>query len=120
MEDNKKRNPEKEEASNDTNDKKSGNAANLDAIISSPTDAVRSRRTTDGWSHQGTNISYEGQTAPGGSGSVGTGEASGGTATGARISSSEAYDHAHPERNRDEKKESEEHSEDDADTLGNP
>jgi hypothetical protein len=69
-------------------------AAQLDALISSPTNAVHARH------HQGlhgqhladtgTNISYEGATAPGGGGSVGTGQASGQSATGSSITSTDA------------------------------
>lgn len=72
--------------SEDKHKKSSGSAARLDSIISSPTDAARSHRHTDTWSNQGTNTSYEGATAPGGGGSVGTGQASGQDAVGARIS----------------------------------
>jgi len=126
MEDNKNQNPEEENAQ-EKKEKKSGGgkAANLDAIISSPTDAARSRRSTDGWSNQGTNISYEGQTAPGGMGSVGTGQGSGQSATGARISSSDAYEHANAGKEKNEKgedliKPDEENDELDRDTLGTP
>ena len=69
-------------------------AAQLDALIGSPTNAVHARH------HQGlhgqhladtgTNISYEGATAPGGGGSVGTGQASGQSATGSSITSTDA------------------------------
>jgi len=66
-------------------------AALLDALISSPTEAVHARHHA-GRTHgdTGTNISYEGQTAPGAGGSVGTGEASGQSATGSRIASTDA------------------------------
>lgn len=83
-----------DQGSGKKNKKKSGSAANIDAIIQSPTDAARARRHTDTWSNQGTNISYEGATAPGGGGSVGTGQASGQDAVGARIRSSDPYEHA--------------------------
>lgn len=69
-------------------------AAQLDSLISSPTAAVHARHHQS--SHgthladTGTNISYEGQTAPGGGGSVGTGEASGQSATGSSIASTDA------------------------------
>jgi hypothetical protein len=126
MEHNKKGNPDEQqrEENQDKQSSKSGNAANLDAIISSPTDAVRSRRHTDTWSNQGTNTSYEGQTAPPGQGSAGTGQGSGQSATGARITTSDAYDHA--TGNRDEKqgedllKPDEQGDELDRDTMGTP
>lgn len=67
-------------------------AAQLDSLITtSPTNAVHARHHT-GQHHgdTGTNISYEGQTAPGGGGSVGTGESSGQSATGSSITSTDA------------------------------
>lgn len=66
-------------------------AAQLDALITSPTNAVHARHHS-GRHHgdTGTNISYEGQTAPGAGGSVGTGEASGQSATGSSITSTDA------------------------------
>jgi hypothetical protein len=69
-------------------------AATLDAIINSPVQAVRSHLHRGDWSHTGTNISYEGTTAPGSGGSVGTGEASGQDAVGARISTRDESDFA--------------------------
>lgn len=72
----------------------SGNAANLDAIISSPTDAARGRRSSGNLGNTGTNVSYEGPTAPGSGGSAGTGYASGQDATGARITTTDSSDHA--------------------------
>lgn len=66
-------------------------AAQLDALITSPTNAVHARHHS-GRHHgdTGTNISYEGATAPGGGGSVGTGEASGQSASGSSITSTDA------------------------------
>lgn len=62
------------------------NAGQIDSIISSPTDAVRSRHTSGrDMGNTGTNVSYEGATAPGGGGSAGTGEGSGQPATGSGI-----------------------------------
>lgn len=61
-------------------------AERIDSIISSPTDAVHSRHTSGrDMGNTGTNVSYEGATAPGGGGSAGTGETSGQPATGSRI-----------------------------------
>jgi len=103
-----------------------GNAANLDAIISSPTNAARSHRHTDTWSNQGTNVSYEGPTAPGGGGSVGTGYASGQDAVGARITTSDNTDHARAGRSdKKEKGEDLSRSQDmddelDRETMGTP
>lgn len=69
-------------------------AAQLDALISSPTNAVHARHHQGLHGHHladtGTNISYEGATAPGGGGSVGTGEASGQSATGSSITTTDA------------------------------
>lgn len=93
---------EQKKTANEQEDNKkkdnSGNAANIDAIISSPTENVRSRRGDATWSDMGTNISYEGQTAPGGAGSVGTGQSSGQDATGETISGSSEYEHGGAER----------------------
>jgi hypothetical protein len=49
---------------------------------------------TEDLASTGTNVSYEGPTAPGAGGSVGTGYASGQAATGASIASSSDYDQA--------------------------
>ena len=84
--------------------KRSGRAANIDAIITSATEAARSHRHTDTWSNQGTNISYEGPTAPGAGGSVGTGLASGQDATGAHIYTDDAYQHAAAGRDKKEER----------------
>lgn len=81
-EENKKPAEEQKEAKQE---KKHTSAAALDSIISSPTGNVKARHKTESWGNTGTNISYEGQTAPGGMGSVGTGQASGQDATGATI-----------------------------------
>lgn len=53
-------------------------------IYRSPTAAVDPHNTSR-YANTGTNISYEGATAPGSGGSVGTGEASGQPADGSRI-----------------------------------
>ncbi len=95
-----------ENNSNESNDSgsRAGLASRIDSIISSPTDAVRSRHShSTSAANTGTNVIYEGQTAPGGGGSVGTGEASGQSATGQSITTDGAYEAAqegtnnHPE-----------------------
>jgi hypothetical protein len=108
----------------------SGTAASIDGIINSPTEAARSHRHTDQWSNQGANISYEGATAPGGGGSVGTGYASGQDAVGARVSAGDESDytvHEHTKENTSEHKDIDEdltRPEDresrNEDTIGNP
>ena len=72
--------------------KNSGSASRIDSIISSPTESVRSRHSAATWANTGTNVSYEGQTAPGAGGSVGTGQSSGQDATGATINTDSAYE----------------------------
>lgn len=67
-------------------------AAALDSVIGSPTENVRAKRSDATWSNTGTNISYEGQTAPAGGGSVGTGESSGQSATGSSINAANEYE----------------------------
>ena len=92
-------------------------AANLDSIIRSATDAARSHRHSDSLGNTGTNISYEGPTAPGAGGSVGTGQASGQDAVGARIHTDDALDHVssrkHMGNNADEELEKPEQDNDD-------
>ena len=93
---NKKDKKVKEENQNKETPKKRSrvSAAAIDAIINSPVAAVRSHLHRGDWSHTGTNISYEGTTAPGSGGSVGTGEASGHDAVGARITTRDESDFA--------------------------
>ncbi len=80
-----------------------GLADRINNIITSPTGAVRSR-THHGGTHgdTGTNVSYEGNTAPGGGGSVGTGEASGQSATGSRITGADTDEGVHHRHNTEE------------------
>jgi len=102
MEEQKKKLPEDEQQQDKDQQKKhaSGNAANIDAIINSPTEAVHGRHSTgSAYANTGTNISYEGPTAPGSGGSAGTGYASGQDATGARISAEDENDHVHHHTN---------------------
>ena len=124
MENKSNKKPEENKQGQNKQHQSSGNAANIDAIIGSPTDAARAHRHTDQWSNQGTNISYEGATAPGGGGSVGTGQASGQDAVGARISSNDEYDHAMAGNKKDKGEEliKPEEKDDDLDreTLGTP
>jgi hypothetical protein len=130
MENNKKR-PDDQENNQDSHSEGStgaANAARLDAVIGNTgaTSAARSHKHTDTWSNQGTNISYEGATAPGSGGSVGTGQASGQDATGARVSTSANDDYAsHSKKDKDNRGENQlkpdEHNDNlDRDTLGTP
>jgi len=109
---------------------KSGNAANIDSIIGSPTEHVRAGRSSDSLGNTGANTSYEGATAPGGGGSAGTGYTSGQSGTGASISSDSdtAYVHgSEHSHNDDETVDNEKdpasanrQSPQENDTLGNP
>lgn len=100
MEEQNKKMSEEQQGEQQQRKHSSGNAANIDAIINSPTEAVRSRHTTGAnYANTGTNISYEGATAPGSGGSAGTGQASGQDATGARISAEDENDHLHNHTN---------------------
>jgi len=124
MEDNKKKKPGGEDKM--SGEEGAANAANLDAIIGGATNAARSNRHTDTLSNTGTNISYEGNTAPAGGGSVGTGQASGQDAVGARLTTSDKHDHATGSNKRYDKEgedlmKPEQHDDDlDRDTLGTP
>lgn len=103
MEENKKaEGQEQEKDENEQSGKGNVSAANIDSIIGSATENVRSRRSDATWSNTGTNISYEGQTAPAGGGSVGTGESSGQSATGSRISTSDEYEAGRAEHPNDD------------------
>jgi hypothetical protein len=87
---------------------KGGNAANIDSIISSATDNVRSRhRHTSDWTNTGTNTSYEGASTTLGGGAAGTGYTSGQSGVGARIHTDSDYDkarvgHSNTKQDRDE------------------
>lgn len=108
MKDENKKSINKDETSKKSGNKNKGNAANIDAIISSPTENVRSRRSSETWSNTGTNISYEDETAAGGAGSVGTGQGTG-AHTGATISGSSEYEHGRAEHpNKKDNKDAEE------------
>jgi hypothetical protein len=104
----------------------SGDAAKLGAISQSATDAARSHRHTDTLSNTGTNISYEGNTAPGAGGSVGTGQASGQDAVEPRISSDHPNDYISTKEHTEEKEGEDvvrpkKHNDDlDRETLGTP
>lgn len=119
------RDQEKQEqsAGNQKDKKRTTSAAQLDSIMGSATEAVRSNKHQGDWGNTGTNISYEGAKAPGSGGSVGTGEASGQDAVGARISSDDAYDYAAGRKdNEGEDLMKPEQNEDglDRETLGTP
>lgn len=106
MQDEKKKDEEikKDENKEQTASQAAASAANIDAIISSPTENVRSRHTQQTWSNTGTNISYEGQTAPGGAGSVGTGQSSGQNAVESSIHTNDEYEQGraeHPNKKDD-------------------
>lgn len=85
---------EASQAQPDQGEKRHSSAAQLDMLISSPTANVHARHHQGLHGHHlgstGTNISYEGATAPGAGGSVGTGEASGQSATGSSITTTSA------------------------------
>lgn len=85
-----------ERASNPSSNeqKKHSSAASIDSIISGATDAVHSRMSQEMWGNTGSNISYEGPTAPGAGGSVGTGNASGQDAVQGTINTNSEYDAA--------------------------
>lgn len=82
----------------------------IDDIIQSPTEKARSHRHRQTWSNTGTNVSYEGSTAPAGGGSVGTGEASGHSATGASINTTD-YEAMNHKSEKEEKEASENNNE---------
>jgi hypothetical protein len=103
----------KEQQAEDTSAPSDGNKAALyDAIIGSATDNVRSHtHHHDTLGNTGTNISYEGPTAPGSGGSAGTGYASGQDAVGARTSTNSEYEEgrvAHPKKKDDDDEQQEE------------
>jgi hypothetical protein len=130
MEDKRNLDPEQERNQENHDDKqkksRSGSAANLDSIMRSATDAARSHRHHTTWSNTGTNISYEGPTAPGAGGSVGTGMASGQDAVGARIRTDDALDHVSTRKHTEDSEgeemvKPEQHNDElDRDTLGTP
>lgn len=95
MNDNQNRN---DNTDDNQSEKKHTSAAGLDSIISGATDNVRSRRSGGTLGNTGTNISYEGATAPGGGGSVGTGYSSGQEATGADITETSGTGEVHENR----------------------
>lgn len=111
--------------SENNQEKKHSSAASIDSIITGATDAVRSRTSGGTLGNTGTNISYEGATAPAGGGSVGTGYASGQEATGADTTQTSGSNEVH--ENRENKTSGEEllkpeDRDDDLDrnTLGTP
>lgn len=114
---------ENKEQTDTEHPKKHSSAASLDSIITGATDAVHSRHTSSNLGNTGTNISYEGATAPGGSGSVGTGYSSGQDATGATINTEGENDFVRDHKRKDELEKTDEEDEEKEqgnDTLGNP
>ncbi|PZF71371.1 hypothetical protein [Taibaiella soli] len=113
--------PENKEQADKEHPKKHSSAASIDSIITGATDAVHSRHASSNLGNTGTNISYEGATAPGGSGSVGTGYSSGQDATGTTINTEGENDFVRDHKHKDEDDTDEENEkEKDEDTLGNP
>lgn len=107
-----KKDDQGEDATKEHKELKHSSAASIDAIISSPTDAVRSRRHHDNLGNTGNNTSYEGATsnAPGG-----TGYNSGQPATGESINTTDAYDEAgigHRKRQEEKNKDNEDEEKD--------
>jgi hypothetical protein len=100
------------EESQQENNKQTTSAAAIDAIITSPTEAVRSRMSGGNLGSTGTNVSYEGETAEGGAGSAGTGYNDDQTGSGISTSSHDAAEDAALSRKAPGKQEDE--------TLGNP
>lgn len=115
---------ENKEQTEQEHPKKHSSAASIDSIITGATDAVHSRHASSNLGNTGTNISYEGATAPGGSGSVGTGYSSGQDATGSTINTEGENDFVRDHKPKDEEAEEAAHDEEekpkDEDTLGNP
>ena len=72
-------------------ERRHSSAASINAIITSPTNAVRSRRHTDTLGNTGNNTSYEGPTS---NAAGGTGYNSGQSATGETIRTTTGYDAA--------------------------
>lgn len=91
---------------------KHSSAASINAIISSPTDAVRSRRHTDTLANTGTNTSYEGATS---NSPVGTGYNSGQSATGETINTNSGYDAAGMGHSKHKKEKDEDDSKENTD-----
>lgn len=85
-----------QQAAQEYNKQKGGihnNALHAASMGRAATEQV-SHHSDDSLAQTGTNISYEGATAPGSGGSAGTGYTSGQAATGARIATDSDYDRA--------------------------
>jgi hypothetical protein len=80
---------------------KKANSAFLAASVARSAVAQAHRHVHGTYASTGTNISYEGATAPGAAGSVGTGYASGKAALDERISSYSEYEHMHSPHKRE-------------------
>lgn len=118
MEDNKKRPEQPAQDNKDTQKKKKGgihnnalHAASMGRAATGQVDPHSNR----GLANTGTNISYEGATAPGAGGSVGSGYASGKSAAESSINTDSDYDQARVgKENKDEQEDaasSDEHNE---------
>ena len=81
-----------QEQNNETGKKKKGGSALLAASIGRSATAQVSRHSGSGLASTGTNISYEGATAPGAGGSLGTGFASGKEAVDEMIHTNSDYE----------------------------
>lgn len=90
--DNQENKDKKSTDNNKEQHKKKHNSALAAAAIGRSATAQVDPHSNSGLANTGTNISYEGPTAPGAGGSVGTGYASGKEATGETISSNSDYD----------------------------
>jgi hypothetical protein len=105
MEENKKKPAEnKNEQDENKEEKKDGlhNNALYAASMGRPATAQVDPHSNSGLANTGTNISYEGPTAPGAGGSVGTGYASGKTADDPKITTDSDYDRARIAKENDE------------------
>lgn len=84
---------EKDQSAGKASKKKKGGSALLAASVARSATAQAHHHTkAGGFASTGTNVSYEGATAPGAGGSVGTGYASGQEATGTTIHTNSDYE----------------------------
>ena len=106
MENQTDRNNPKGEDENKSSQKKNGSSALQAASMGRSATAQVDAHSNSGLANTGTNISYEGPTAPGAGGSVGIGYASGKEATGEKIATNTDYDKNRggraTEKNKDE------------------
>jgi len=100
---------------NDNKKKNKGGSALRAASLGRSATAQVDAHSNSGLANTGTNISYEGATAPGSGGSVGTGYASGKEATGEKISTNSDYEQnrgGSPSKAKNKAKEADEDPED--------